>query len=118
MEPDLWSAFEVEGRKKESAQQQLEVAFKPDLTSDYPMKIFVSPTMIQDTKDLNFGQNGMLDYDTCHRGVSPYAMAPRSTTEMDRIKRDDEDYEAATSTTPADRRASRSKPPLITYKYT
>ena len=118
LEPDLWAAFEVEGRKKESVRRQLEVAFKPDVSSDYPMKVFVSPSMIQDTKDQNFGQNGMLDYDTCHRGASPYAVAPRSTIEIERIKRDDDDYDAATSTTPADRRAARSKPPQITYKYT
>ena len=56
-------------------QRHLEVTFKPDLASDYPMKVLVSPPMIiQDTKEIHFWQNGLTDYKNCHRRASTYAV--------------------------------------------
>jgi hypothetical protein len=45
-----------------------------DYDADVPVHIFVTQDMVRDLKDLRFGWNQDLSFETCHRGVSPFAV--------------------------------------------
>jgi hypothetical protein len=70
-----------------------------------------------DVKELKLGWQGSPAYDTCHRGISPFGMNSTSAESHQRLRAMEEDSALATTTTLADVRASRTKPPPCPTDY-
>ena len=39
-----------------------------------PVKIYVSPELVRDVKELRYGYDNDLSYENCHRGISPFCV--------------------------------------------
>eukprot|EP00978_Attheya_sp_CCMP212_P001599 scaffold3275_cov62-Attheya_sp.AAC.1 len=77
--PPIFAEILTEGRTSERVQSVLQVCLKPDMDSDYPVSIYVFRDLAKDIKeDLRFGYGGDKDYESCHRGISPFAVVPVS----------------------------------------
>jgi hypothetical protein len=73
--PELYTRMLEEGRTTMRVKALLEDVFRPDdrysLTN---VHLGVTTEMAKDIKDLNFGYSNDWSYDTCHRGLSPFAV--------------------------------------------
>jgi hypothetical protein len=76
--PSLYAEILAEGRTTVKVQAVLHQRLRPDPTDDHPVAIYVSTEMARDVKDLAFGYGGDKSYETCHRGISPFAVIPIS----------------------------------------
>ncbi len=73
--PELYSRMLEEGRTKAKVRSLLEDIFRPGESGPLDaVHVSVTSEMATDIKELNFGQNGNTGYDTCHRGISPFAV--------------------------------------------
>jgi hypothetical protein len=64
-----------EGRTTARVKALLEDTFRPDdLFSLSSVYLGVTADMAKDMKELNFGYNNDLSYDTSHRGISPFTV--------------------------------------------
>ena len=117
LEPTFWNAVEACGKNKHAVRQQMQAGLVADMTSNTPTDVFVTPAMVDDALDLNFGYGGSLLHATCHRGASIYACSQKSEAEQSSINQAEDDRASATAVTPADNRASRLKPPMLRYEY-
>jgi hypothetical protein len=73
--PDLFTMMLTEGRTTTNMTEILRRVLTPDEHDDHPVSIFVARDMAADFKALNFGFGGDTSYATCHRGISPFAVA-------------------------------------------
>jgi hypothetical protein len=81
------------------------------LDRDFPTSAFMSTQLVGDVKALKFAWQGSSAFESCHRGISPFAVPHSSTEVQQRLRAEEEDAEMATTTTIADVRATRTKPP-------
>jgi hypothetical protein len=64
-----------EGRTNARVKALLEDTFRPaDRYSLSAVYLQATADMAKDLKELNFGYSNDLSYDTCHRGISPFAV--------------------------------------------
>jgi hypothetical protein len=73
--PELYPRMLEEGRTKVKTKALLEDIFWPD--DDFSLsavQLNVTDEMAKDVKDVNFGYNNDLSYESCHRGISPFAV--------------------------------------------
>jgi hypothetical protein len=108
--PSIFAEILTEGRTTEKVQAVLQVRFQPDLNSDHPVSIFVSRDMAKDIKELNFGYGGDKDYESCHRGISPFAVIPVSAATAFAKRRAQQRYNQVSHITSADAMAMESSP--------
>jgi hypothetical protein len=73
--PELFTMMLTEGRTTTNVTEILRRVLTPDEQDDHPVSIFVARDMASDLKALNFGFGGDTSYATCHRGISPFAVA-------------------------------------------
>jgi hypothetical protein len=110
-EPPFYSALMTEGRTKLAVQALLQSSLRPDANTDDPVLIYISPELVKDIKDLQFGSSYDIAYRTCHRGLTPFSVPHTSIARQADLRHMAEDMAEATSTTTADVKASRSRPP-------
>lgn len=73
--PEVYTRMLEEGRTTARVKALLEDVFRPDdafsLTN---VHLGVTTDLAKDVKELNFGYSNDWSYDTCHRGLSPFAV--------------------------------------------
>jgi hypothetical protein len=74
------------------------------------VSIFVSRDMAKDIKDLNFGYGGDKDYESCHRGISPFAVIPVSAATAFAKRQAQQRYNQVSHITSADAMAMETSP--------
>jgi hypothetical protein len=73
--PEVYTRMLEEGRTTSRVKALLEDIFRPDdLLSLAKVHIGVTTDMAKDVKELNFGYSNDWSYDTCHWGLSPFAV--------------------------------------------
>ena len=73
--PKLYTRMLEEGRTTAQVKSLLEDIFCPDviyLLSS--VHLMITDEMAKDIKEVNFGFNNDLSYNTCHRGISPFTV--------------------------------------------
>jgi hypothetical protein len=108
--PPIFAEFLTEGRTTEKVQSVLQVRLKPDMDSDYPVSIYVSRDLAKDIKDLCFGYGGDKEYESCHRGISPFAVVPVSATAASERRRAQERLSRVSHMTSADAKELETSP--------
>jgi hypothetical protein len=85
------------------------------MVTEFPISVFLLTQLVN---DLKLGWQGSNAYDSCHRGISPF-LVPHSSIEAHQwLRALEEDAEQATRTTTiADVRATRTKPPPCRTDY-
>lgn len=91
-----------EGRTTAGVTRVLQKRLRPRIDSDNPTRIFLSADLVKDIKDLNFAFDGEVDFEDCHRGLSPFAVPYSALAKNKKAKKRLEVLKEATSTTPAD----------------
>ena len=79
--------------------------------------MFLSTQLVSDVKDLKFGWQGSSSFESCHRGISPFAVPHSSIEVHQRLRALEDEVEQATTTTISDVRATRTKPPPCPTDY-
>jgi hypothetical protein len=108
--PSIFAEILTEGRTTEKVQAVLQVRLKPDPESDHPVAIYVSREMAKDMKELNFGYGGDKDYESCHRGISPFAVIPVSAASASARRRAQQRLSQVSFMTSADARELETAP--------
>jgi hypothetical protein len=73
--PEVYTRMLEEGRTTARVKALLEDIFRPDdLFLLNNVQLGVTTDMAKDIKELNFGYSNDWSYDTCHRGLSPFAV--------------------------------------------
>jgi hypothetical protein len=73
--PELYTRMLEEGRTLSWIKVLLKDIFRPeDILSLNAVHSQVTSDMAKDFKELNFGFNNNLTYESCHRGISPFAI--------------------------------------------
>lgn len=108
--PPIYTAMLTEGRTKAKVDTVLQSYLAPDLDSDHPVHIFVSSDLVADFKDLRFGYGGDLSYETCHRGITPFAVAAVSQEQASFRRRAQDRANRATFITQAELAILETRP--------
>ena len=72
--PPIYAAMLAEGRSTPRIEAVLHQFLSPPPGDWDPIRIYVSTELVRDMKDLKFGWGNENTYDTCHRGISPFAV--------------------------------------------
>jgi hypothetical protein len=115
--PAIFEEFLSEGRTTERVQSVLQVRLKPDHDADHPVTIYVSRDMAKDMKELRFGYGGDKSYETCHRGISPFAVVPVSAESASAKRKVQAMYSRVSLITSEDAREMETSPGLCPTNY-
>eukprot|EP00978_Attheya_sp_CCMP212_P041061 scaffold230803_cov42-Attheya_sp.AAC.1 len=81
------------------------------MNSDHPVSIFVSRDLAMDIKELRFGYHGGgKDYESCHRGISPFAVVPVSAEPASARRRAQDRMSGVSHLTSSDAQAMETSP--------
>jgi hypothetical protein len=109
-----------DGRTQSAVCDAMESEYRTTtMVAEFPISVFLMSTqLVNDIKDLKLEWQGSNAYDSCHQGISPFSV-PHSWIEAHQRLRalEEEDTEQATTTTIADVRATRTKPPPCPTDY-
>ena len=72
--PAIYATMLVEGRTLPKVEAVLQNFLLPTDEELDPVKVYVSPELVHDIKDLSFGYDDDLSFENCHRGISPFAV--------------------------------------------
>jgi hypothetical protein len=117
MRPPIYSLMLAEGRSMAKVDTLLHQCLVPPEDSEVPVHIFVTQDMVRDLKDLRFGWNGDMSFETCHRGISPFAVVAVNQENASRRKRAQERARRATHLTPGDVENLETLPGLCPHNY-
>jgi hypothetical protein len=107
-----------DGRTQSAVRDAMESEYRTTtMVSEFPISVFLSTQLVNGVKDLKLGWQGSNAYDSCHRGISPFSVPHSSIEAHQRLRASEEDAEQATTTTIADVRATRTKPPPCPTDY-
>lgn len=108
-----------EGRTTAHVKALLEDIFRPDdLFSLSSVHLGVTTDMAKDIKELNFGYSNDWSYDTCHRGLSPFAVIGVSMATASKRRRHADRFTRTSNLTLAEVAQSETTPdPLPTEYY-
>jgi hypothetical protein len=84
--PIFHSLLLAEGRSAKGTASALAVALKANPSRGNPGLIYVSPDLIKDVKECNYGYGGDKSYGNCHRGISPFAV-PHTSLKLQQERR-------------------------------
>lgn len=115
--PPIYSELITEGRTTTSVQRVLEARTAPGEHDFDPIPIYISSEMAKDVKDLAFGYGGDLSYETCHRGLSPFAVIAVSMEQQSKRKRQQELARRATTVSVSDIQALETEPGQCPHGY-
>jgi hypothetical protein len=117
MRPPIYSMMLAEGRTMAKVDTLLHQFMAPDPDSEVPVHVFVSQDMVRDVKDLRFGWNGDLSFETCHRGISPFAVVAVNQENASHRRRAQERARRATHLTPSDVESLETRPGVCPHSY-
>jgi hypothetical protein len=108
--PSIWTDIHAE-TSKNGKKAVLVTAFDPATTDDHDIDIHVDQKLTDDIVGYNFGYGMGNDYQQCHHGISPFAVAVYSRREKSTFDMLDQQTESATTRTMSDVKAHRRNPP-------
>jgi hypothetical protein len=86
--PEVYDRMIEEGRTTPRVKALLEEIFRPtDTLSLMNVHLGVTTDLAKDVKELNFGYSQDWSYDTCHRGLSPFAVIGVSMDQASKRRR-------------------------------
>lgn len=94
--PSIYATMLVEGRtltKIEAVLQNYLLLTEEELD---PVKIYVSPELVRDVKELRYGYDNDLSYENCHRGISPFCVMAVTVEHQAKCRQIQERAERAT----------------------
>jgi hypothetical protein len=98
--PEVYTRMLEEGRTTARVKALLEDVFRPDdLFSLTHVHLGVTTDMAKDIKELNFGYSNDWSYDTCHRGLSPFAVIGVSMATASKRRRQADRFTRTTNLT-------------------
>jgi hypothetical protein len=115
--PQVYTAMLQEGRTKAAIERILARALTPDMDSEHPINVFVSQDLVNDVKVLRYGYSGDLSYASCHRGISPFAVAAVTAEQAASRRRKEDRLSRVTSPTAQDLEKAETSPSQIPTDY-
>jgi len=116
--PELYPRMLEEGRKASKVKSLLEELFRATANNlTVSTRVRVTDEMARDIKELNFGFRGDLSQETCHRGISPFAVVSVTMKTAANRKRKLERLLRASLLTPGDIEAVETVPDPIPTNY-
>jgi hypothetical protein len=116
--PPIYDKITADGRTRSSVREAMELEYRgTTMAQEFPSSVFLSTQLVTDVKELRFGWQGSSAFESCHRGISPFSVPSSSMEVHQRLRALEEDAELATTTTLADVRATRTKPPPCPKDY-
>ncbi len=110
--PPIYDKIAEDGRTRSAVRDAMEQEHRATtMVAEFPSSVFLSTQLVSDMKDLEFGWQGSNAFESCHRGISPFAVPHSSTEVHQRLRALEEDATQAATTTLADVRATRTRPP-------
>ena len=108
--PPIYSAMLAEGRTMPKVEAVLQQFLAPAYNDWDPIRIYVSAELVRDMKDLKFGWGNENTYDTCHRGISPFAVLQVSMEQQTKRRKVQERADRATHLSTDDVRSLEGDP--------
>jgi hypothetical protein len=116
--PELYTRMLDEGRTTARVKALLEDVFRPDdRYSLMNVHLGVTTDMAKDVKELNFGYNNDWSYDTCHRGLSPFAVIGVSMATASKRRRHADRFTRTSNLTLAEVAQSETSPDPLPTEY-
>jgi hypothetical protein len=116
--PELYTRMLEEGRTTVRIKALLEDIFRPvDLFSLESVQLSATEEMAKDVKNLNYGHNNDLSYESSHRGVSPFTVIGISMATASRRRRQAERYTRTSNLTLAEVTMADTNPDPIPTDY-
>lgn len=116
--PPIYDKITEDGRTRSAVRDAMEQEYRATtMVAEFPSSVFLSTQLVSDMKDLKFGWQGSNAFESCHRGISPFAVPHSSIEVHQRLRALEEDAAQATTTTLADVRATRTRPPPCPTDY-
>ena len=108
--PPIYAAMLAEGRSMPKVEAVLQQFLAPSQGDWDPIRIYVSAELVRDMKDLKFGWGNENMYDTCHRGISPFAVLQVSMEQQTKRRKVQERADRATHLSTDDVRSLEGVP--------
>jgi hypothetical protein len=108
--PSIYGAMLTEGRSMAKVEAVLQQFLAPAANDWDPIRIYVSAELARDMKDLKFGWGNENTYDTCHRGISPFAVLQVSVEQQNKRRKVQERANRATHLSTEDVRSMEADP--------
>ena len=116
--PPIYDKITEDGRTRSAVRAAMELEYRSmTMASEFPACVFLSTQLVTDVKELKFGWQGSTSFESCHRGISPFSVPSSSLEVHQRLRALEEDTELATTTTLAEIRATRTRPPTCPGDY-
>lgn len=94
--PPIYAMMLVEGRTLPKVEAVLQNFLTPTVDELDPVKIYVSPELVRDVKELRYGYDNDLSFENCHRGISPFCVMAVTVENQAKRRRLQERAERAT----------------------
>ena len=108
--PPIYGAMLAEGRTMPKVEAVLQQYLAPSVGDWDPIRIYVSAELVRDMKELKFGWGNENTYDTCHRGISPFAVLQVSMEQQTKRRKVQERADRATYLSTDDVRSLEGDP--------
>jgi hypothetical protein len=108
--PPIYAMLLAEGRSMVKVEAVLQKLMAPALDDWDPVRVYVSQELVRDMKDLKFGWGNENTYDTCHRGISPFAVLQVSMEQQTKRRKTQERADRATFLSTDDVRSLEAEP--------
>ena len=108
--PPIYAVLLAEGRSMVKVEAVLHKFLAPIADDWDPIQIYVSQELVRDIKDLKFGWGNENTYDTCHRGISPFAVLQVSMEQQTKRRKTQERADRATFLSTDDVRTLETEP--------
>jgi hypothetical protein len=116
--PQLYTRMLQEGRTTARIKALLEDTFRPDdMYSLNAVYLGVTSDMAKDVKELNFGYNNDMSYDSCHRGISPFTVIGVSMATASRRQRHADRFSRTNNLTLAEVATAETTPDALPIEY-
>ena len=108
--PPIYAVFLAEGRSMVKVEAVLQKFLAPAPDDWDPIRLYVSQELVRDMKDLKLGWGNENAHDTCHRGISPFAVLQVLMDQQTKRRKTQERADRATYLSTEDVRALEAEP--------
>ena len=108
--PSIYATMLVEGRTLTRIEAVLQNYLLPTVEDLDPVRIYVSPELVRDVKELRFGYDNDLSFENCHRGISPFCVMAVTVEHQAKRRRIQERADRATFLSTADVQTLEAEP--------
>ena len=115
--PPIYGMILAEGRSMVKVEAVLQKCLAPAPDDWDPVRVYISQELVRDVKDLKFGWGNENTYDTCHRGMSPFAVLQVSMEQQTKRRKTQERADRATFLSTDDVRALETEPGCCPSNY-